>query len=471
MRIGYLECFSGISGDMFLGALVDAGVSFELLRKNIAALGLEAELKLSRVDRSGISASKIDVLVAGHAADSAHHDHAHSHAHDHHPPEHAPEHGDHSHQHGSGDHSHSHEHSHPSHGVGEHSHQAEDHAHAHKHSHGRSLSAIRELIQKAELPPAAKQTAIRAFELLGDAEAHIHNVPVEQIHFHEVGAVDTIVDIVGAAVGSHLLGVEQWICSPLDIGGGTVHCAHGVFPVPAPATLELLKDVPVYSSGIQSELVTPTGAAIVRALQCGFTSFPALRVQSVGYGAGTRNPTGRPNVLRLTVGEVAQLEERETSSPDSYETVNILETQLDDISPQVIGYVAERALAEGALDFFSTAVQMKKNRPGALLTVICKAENSRRLRDLLFRETSTLGIRMREERRATLARSMVAVRTPWGEVRLKVAGRNGSTTNFAPEYEDCRRIAEANALPLKQVQQEAIRVYLEQQEKAGPKIA
>lgn len=459
MRIAYLECFSGISGDMFLGALVDAGVSFELLRKSVAALGLGAELKLQKVDRSGIGAAKIDVLVAGRVADkpdSDIHAHSHDHSHDH-------EHGD-VHQH---THDHDHDHGHPEHA---HSHHP-DHAHGAEHHHGRSLSAIRELIQKAEIAPAAKQTAVRAFELLGEAEAHIHNVPIERIHFHEVGAVDAIVDIVCAAVGCDALNVNQWICSPLDVGGGRVKCAHGAFPVPAPATLELLKGVPVYSSGIQSELVTPTGAALIRALGCSFTSFPALQVESIGYGAGTRNPVGRPNVLRLTVGETAELPQRFSSASSTRETITVLETQLDDISPQVIGYVAERALAEGALDFFSAPVQMKKGRPGALLTVICRPENAPPLRELLFRETSTLGIRTREERRDILARSVVAVRTPWGEVRLKVAEMNGAQTNFAPEYEDCRRIAEANALPLKQVQQEAIRIYLEQRENTSSKIA
>jgi len=257
MRVAYLECFSGISGDMFLGALLEVGVSEDLLRKAVASLNIGAELRVSRVDRSGISSTKVDVVVDGATGDSAQHHHAHDngHSHDHH---HA------------NDHHHSHAHDH--HGHADHrSNAGPDALHAPSHAHGRSLSAIRDIIRKADIPEPARKTAIRAFELLGEAEASIHNVPMESIHFHEVGAVDAIVDIVCAAVGSHALGVHGFICSPLNVGGGTTICAHGEFPVPAPATLALLKGAPVYSSGVKAELVTPTGAALIRVLDCHFS--------------------------------------------------------------------------------------------------------------------------------------------------------------------------------------------------------
>ena len=271
-----------------LGALLQAGVSQELLQRTIAALNLGVTLRVTHVDRGGIAATKVDVLVNGKLADQPEHHHEHTHEHS----------QNHSHSHA---HDHSHEHHKPNAGV-----LTEHHSHSHQHrkdhQHGRSLSTIREIIRHADVSPAARETAIRAFELLGEAEAGIHNVPLESIHFHEVGAVDAIVDIVCASVGCQSLGVDRFICSPLNVGGGTVKCAHGEFPVPAPATLSLLKGVPVYSSGVNAELVTPTGAALVRALDCSFSAFPAMNVQSIGYGAGSRNLPGSPNVLRVSVG-------------------------------------------------------------------------------------------------------------------------------------------------------------------------
>ena len=289
MRIAYIECFAGISGDMTVGALLDTGVSEDLLHRTVAALNIGAELCIRRVDRSGISATKVDVLVNGKLADRVDdsdrvhpHSHTHSHAHDH-------------------NHSHTHSHAH-------------DHDHRHNHRPAdyrerRSLSAIKNIFRKAEIPASAREMAIRTFDLLGEAEAGVHNVPIESIHFHEVGAVDTIVDIVCASVACHALGVDRFICSPLNVGGGTVKCAHGEFPVPAPATLVLLKGVPIYSSGVQSELVTPTGAALVRALDCSFSAFPSMNIETVGYGAGSREPGGRPSVLRISVGELSNTAE------------------------------------------------------------------------------------------------------------------------------------------------------------------
>jgi hypothetical protein len=270
------------------------------------------------------------------------------------------------------------------------------------------------------------------------------------------------VDIVCAAVGCHALAVDQFICSPLNVGGGTVKCAHGEFPVPAPATLALLKGSPVYSSGINAELVTPTGAALIRALGCRFSEFPRMNVESIGYGAGCHNPPGRPNVLRLSIGEL--VEAVEPADIESGQEVTILETTIDDLSPQVIGYVSERLLTEGALDVFVVAAQMKKNRPGSLLTVLCEEGKAAAMRSILFRETSTIGIRSRRERRDCLERTFVPTETQWGLVRIKESTLNGTVTNFAPEYEDCRRLAESYSVPLKQVQQESIASYLAQRE-------
>ncbi len=454
MRVAYLECFSGISGDMFLGALIDAGVPPEVFTRTVKALGVDARLDISRVDRSGISATKVDVIAAGEkelpreefwASQAAHHE-SHSHSHSH-----ADAHS-HSHQH-----SETHSHDHGSSHSHEHTHGAETHSHdAHPH---RGLKEIREIIGKAEISQRTKDRAIRIFEALGTAEAKVHNSDIEKIHFHEVGAIDAIVDIVCAAVGSEALGVDEWVCSPLNVGGGTVVCAHGTFPIPAPATLELLKHAPVYSGEIQKELVTPTGAAIVSVLASRFASFPPMKPERSGYGAGSRNFKGVPNVLRLTIGESAQKDVPLAQT----EEITILEANVDDMTPQVFGYVMERALESGALDVFGAAVQMKKNRPGMQLTVLCRPEESSRLTKLIFTETTTLGVRMRQETRAVLARRHVSIRTRWGEVRMKLANLNGSVSNYAPEYEDCRKIAEQQQVPLKTVMQEAIKIYLEEE--------
>src|SRR2546427_9851937 len=326
MRIAYLDCFSGMSGDMFLGALVDAGVP-------------------------------------------ARHEDA--------------------------------------------------------QEHGRGLKEIREIIRKSAISESAKNTAIKIFEALGAAEAKIHNSSIEEVHFHEVGAVDAMVDIVCAAVGAEALDVDQIVCSPLNVGGGTVKCAHGTFPVPAPATLELLQNAPVYSSGIDVELVTPTGAAIVRTLATRFGSFPAMKVQKIGYGAGTRDFAGHANVVRLSIGE----SQPELATNASQEIITVLEANLDDMNPQVFGYVMDRLLEEGALDVFGVPVHMKKNRPGALLTVLAKPEDAARLTQIIFTETTTLGVRGRDERRQTLARKWQSVNTTWGEVRIKIASMNGTVTN------------------------------------------
>src|SRR4029077_4731945 len=279
-------------------------------------------------------------------------------------------------------------------------------------------------------------------------------------HFHEVGAVDAMVDIVCAAVGAEALRVDEIVCSPLNVGGGTIECAHGTFPVPVPATVELLKDAPVYSSGVQAELVTPTGAAIVKTLASRFAEFPPMTIEKSGYGAGSRDFPGHPNVARLTIGEAASALAAKTAS----DTISVLEANLDDLNPQVFGYVMDRLLAEGALDAFGMPVQMKKNRPGLILTVLCKPQDADKLTQIIFAETTTLGVRRRVEVRRTLARRWESVHTAWGDVRIKIASMNGTVTNYAPEYEDCRRIAEEHHVPLKTVMQEAARAYARDRE-------
>jgi pyridinium-3,5-bisthiocarboxylic acid mononucleotide nickel chelatase len=454
MRIAYLECFSGMSGDMFMGALIEAGVPPRLLEETVAALGLGAQLEISRVVRGGISATKVDVWVDGEkdlpreeywakqvvgralspATSQAEHEHHHAHDHQHH---------------------HGHDHS-----LGGEGSRAGAPA-PHEHSHGRGLTEIRAIIGKAAISDTSKKTAIAMFEALGAAEAKVHSTSIEKVHFHEVGAVDAMVDIVCAAVGAEELGVEEIVCSPLNVGGGTVQCAHGTFPVPAPATIELLKDAPVYSSGVQAELVTPTGAAIVKILAKRFAAFPEMKIERSGYGAGTREFDGHPNVVRLTIGETGSTLAANTTA----ETLTVLEANLDDLNPQVFGYVMDRLLEEGALDAFGMPVQMKKNRPGMLLTALCRPEDASKLTKLIFTETTTLGVRRRDEVRQTLARRWENVSTRWGDVRIKIASMNGTVTNYAPEYEDCRRIAAERHVPLKTVLQEASRLYLGKGEK------
>jgi uncharacterized protein (TIGR00299 family) protein len=425
MRIAYLDCFSGISGDMFLGALIDAGVPLHVFEEAVTALNLGAKLEISRVNRSGISATKVDVVVDGQKDQPREKHTGASHAHSHH----------------------------------EHVH---DHHHADKrHEHGRGLTEIREIIEHAVgLNESAKKTAIAIFEELGAAESKIHNVPIEKIHFHEVGAVDALVDIVCAAVGAQALGVDEFICSPLNVGGGTVQCAHGTFPIPAPATVELLKGAPVYSSGPQAEFVTPTGAAIVATLVKRFESFPAMTIEKSGYGAGTRDFPGHPNVLRIVVGQALSKTVAGEGTPTQADTVTVLEANLDDLNPQVFGYVMDRLFEAGALDVFATPVQMKKNRPGTLLTVLATPRDADQIAQIIFAETTTLGVRRREEQRQVLARRWEIVSTRFGDIRLKIASMNGSVSNYAPEYEDCRRIATEHRVPLKTVMEEAVQAYL-----------
>jgi uncharacterized protein (TIGR00299 family) protein len=482
MRIAYLDCFAGIAGDMMLGALIDAGVPGSVLERATSALNIGASLRIERVDRSGITATKVHVLEHGRLAESPAPTPTQSHepqqqqqsaaAHTHLPKTQHLHKAGHAHTHDHDHHEHSHQHDH-----------AEPHHEAsslgHPHAHGRSLMQIRTLIQATPLDEFVKRLALRTFELLGASEAKIHNVPVDQIHFHEVGAVDAIVDIVASCAGIHHLQahlqVGAWHSSPINVGGGMIQCAHGTFPVPAPATADLLRNVPTYSAHLQKELTTPTGAALIRALEPTFGPQPAMRVEQIGYGAGTRNPKGFPNVLRLSIGESSDTNDQPVTLGAPFiassamrgihsanqDTVTVLETALDDASPQLLAYVAEKAFALGALDVMLAPVIMKKGRPGTLLTVLCRVGESDRIAQLLLRETTTLGLRIRDERRLILNRAITTVDTPYGRIRLKHATdpATGDLRNLAPEYEDCRAAAEQHDVPLKQVQQAAIAAY------------
>jgi hypothetical protein len=454
MRIAYLDCFSGISGDMFLGAAVDAGVPLEKLQTVAAALGLHAELAASRVERAGIAATKVDVLIHGQPDQPleftpASHAHSHEHLHD------------------SG-HAHPHKHTHDS----EHAHPHEAHAHVHDeparaHAH-RGLPEIRAIISRAPIGAAAKTFALRAFELLAQAEGKIHNRDAESIHFHEVGSEDAIVDIVCSGAAIEAIAADAWYCSALNVGSGTVQCAHGTLPVPAPATAELLRYSPIYSSGMQKELLTPTGAAILRALQVHFQPLPAITLSATGYGAGARDFGGSANLVRLMIGDsfAANVSTGSaiTGAPaqnveDSRDTVAVIEANIDDMNPQLFSYVQQKLLDAGALDAFAVPVQMKKGRPGLMFTVLAQPAQAELLSRILLTETTTLGVRMRVEQRQILGREHVTVESQWGPIRVKLGLLQGAVVNCAPEFEDCRTIAETTGVPLKAVLQEALRLY------------
>ncbi|MGA2348931.1 MAG: nickel pincer cofactor biosynthesis protein LarC [Terracidiphilus sp.] len=416
MRIGYLECFSGISGDMLLGALVDAGVPFDSLAETAAALNVGARLEVRKVSRGGLAATKVNVITPDTPAVEPAHTH-----------------GD-------------HEHLHPGH------HEHEHHHPAHIHAPHRSLSAILAIIGSAPLSDTVKQRSIRAFQMLGEVEAAIHSVPVEEVHFHEVGAVDTMIDIVCAAAGAEALSVGRWLSSPLNVGSGTVVCQHGTLPVPAPATLALLGNAPVYAAGEPMERVTPTGAVLLRMLDVQYAKLPQIRVLKTGYGAGGRETEGQPNLLRLLVGE-----EIGDAAEDA---IAVIETVIDDCNPQLLAYVSELLLAAGAWDVYRASVQMKKGRSGVQVTVLCRPDLVPALQEVLFRETTTIGLRWRLENKVALTREFAEVVTSWGKVKIKIARLpGGKIANASPEYEDCRKIAAEHSIPLKRVMEEAMRAY------------
>jgi uncharacterized protein (TIGR00299 family) protein len=388
MKIAYFDCFSGISGDMTLGALVDAGCAADHLRAELEKLNVPGwQLKIEKVWKNGMAATHVKVI-------------------------------------------------------------AEDQQ---KH---RTLTAIQEILNSSQLAAPVRDRATSIFQKLGQAEAAVHDVPVEKIHFHEVGAIDAIVDIVGACIGFAALGIDKFACSPLNVGGGTAKMAHGVLPVPAPATASLLKGKPTYSNGVQRELVTPTGAAIIAALCDSAGPQPPMTVTAIGYGAGTADLEGQPNVLRIMIGEAA-----EKVIPGYDEEISVIEANLDDMNPQIYGYVLEKALAAGALDVFTTPVQMKKNRPGTLLTMLCKPQDANALTSLIFAETTTFGVRTYQAQRRILPRESINVTTSYGDVRIKLSRVNGRILHVSPEYDDCCKLANEKNVPLQQVISEALHRY------------
>jgi len=391
MSIAFLHCSSGLSGDMFLAACLDAGLTAERLRDELGKISLGPyEFKTTRVLRGGIAAARVEINVPGAQPE-------------------------------------------------------------------RHLDDIVRLIHESALGETVKQRALGMFARLAEVEGKLHGKPAHQVHFHEVGAVDAILDIVGAAAAVELLEIGKLICSPLNVGGGRVEAAHGSLPVPAPATAELLRGAPVYSSGVEGETVTPTGAVIVTTLASGFGPLPPMKLDRIGYGAGTKDLQGHPNVARLFLGArtgTSTLSDPRTPTPGPHGddcVVSVIEANVDDMSPQVYGYFAERALEAGALDVTCSPVQMKKNRPGLAISLMCAPETANTLAELLFGETTTIGVRIHEARRMCLEREIVAVETRYGMVRVKVARREGKAVNVAPEYEDCRRLAQEKSVPLKDV--------------------
>jgi pyridinium-3,5-bisthiocarboxylic acid mononucleotide nickel chelatase len=454
----YFDCFSGASGDMLLGALIDAGVPLDDVRRALGSLAIDRDVVWTeRVNRAGIVATKFQVRGEGAAADHAHdHDHVHDGGHEGgHEHDNDQSHG-HSHSHA---HSHPHGHSHsPDHGEHAHGdHQASStapHVHETRHFHThRTLKEIGLLIDRSALSESGKTRAKDLFHALGEAEAAIHGTSLEQVHLHEVGAVDSIIDIVGAVFALEWLGVEQCVASPLNVGSGTIRSAHGLYPVPAPATARLLIGAPIYAGTQQAELVTPTGALLVTRYATSYGPIPRMRVQRIGYGAGARDFPDTPNVLRVLVGEA------EATAPSH--SVTTIEAEIDDMNPQIFGMVMDRLLAEGALDVFYTPIQMKKNRPGTLLTVIAPPSIRDRLTSTIFRETTTIGVRYREMTRECLDRETVSVETPLGAIRLKVARRDGRIFNVSPEFDDCARVAREHDVPLKDVQALASKAFLD----------
>lgn len=383
-KIAYLDCASGISGDMTLAALVDAGAPLEAIQEAIGSLGLDARLCAAEVKKNGVRALKITV-------------------------EHPPQSG-------------------------------------HRHLHH-----IRAIIERSRLTGRQKETALKIFARLAEAEAKVHGVTVEKVHFHEVGAVDSIVDICGAAVGLDLLGVDRLTASPVPAGGGWVQTAHGRLPVPAPATAELLQGIPLAESTVQAELTTPTGAAILATLVEEFGPLPPMRIERIGYGAGHRDIQEQPNILRLFVGQSVQ--------QVTGDTVWMLETNLDDTSGEWIGYCTQRLLEAGALDVYTTAIQMKKNRPAVKLSVLCRSEDVGRLEDILFGETTTLGVRRWPVSRHVLPRSLHTVQTAWGPIEGKVCWGPDGQARFSPEFEVCQRAATEHGLPLRLVYEAAQRAF------------
>ncbi len=393
----YLDCFSGAAGDMILGALIDLGLPIDALKGALGSLAIEyGDVTADRVLRAGVTATKFRLVEQAVAVGESH---THS--------------------------------------------QAPTHTHPHHH-----LKHIVAAIRRSSLSPEGQERAVHLFERLAEAEAAIHNTPMERVHLHEVGALDSIIDIVGCVFGFEWFGIDDISASPLNVGGGTVRCAHGIFPVPAPATARLLAGVPVYGNGTM-ELVTPTGALIVTSYAREFGPLPAMSIEKIGYGAGDRDPKDTPNVLRILLGD--------RPAAAGHERIVKLECEIDDMNPQFFGPLMESLIAAGAYDVFYTPVQMKKNRPGTLVTVLARPDLRAPLTDILFRSSTTIGVRYQEMSRACLERATESVETPFGLIRFKVARRNGEELNAAPEFDDCARLAAEHNVSIKTIQAAAIR--------------
>ena len=396
MHLAYFDCFSGISGDMTLGALIHAGVDPLAIQEAVASLGLPAELKVARIRKSGFDATQIKVEA---------------------PPE-----------------------------------------KVHRHLHH-----ITRMVDASRLSDRQKDLAHRIFRRLAEAEAKVHGSSIEKVHFHEVGAIDSIVDIVGAAVAIDLLRVDRIVASAIPTGQGTVKAAHGVMPIPAPGTAELLRGVPLARSSVEAELTTPTGAAILTTVASEFGQLPAMTIERIGYGAGMRDLTEQPNLLRVFVGSSAERPEKDR--------VWVLETNLDDVAGELVGYCMDQLLIAGALDVFTSPIGMKKNRPGILLSVLCTESSLGQVEEILFRETATFGVRRYLTERSILQRHPHVVSTPWGSVSGKLGWKTGQPAVFSPEYEDCRRVAAERGVPLREVYAAAIRAFdpAQVKERAEPK--
>lgn len=415
MRVAYFDCFSGISGDMTLGALIDAGADFDELKRELKKLDIhEYELTAQKVTKRGIAATEVTITISTEHYASPHH--------------------------------------------------TEEDSHSKEH-HGRSYADIKHLIESSRLADRVKERALAIFRRLGEAEAKIHNVDLESIHFHEIGSLDAIVDVVGTSVCLELLGIEKIYSSPMPTFYGTVEIAHGMFPLPAPATAEILRNVPWRDLGVEGELVTPTGAAIVAALAEGFGAMPSMNIQSVGYGSGKKD-FGIPNVLRVMVGSRAEYafnSEKECRTKDNIpsecEQVAVIETNIDDMSPQLYEVVMEQLLAAGALDVYLAPIQMKKSRPAILLSVICAPADVGRLSEILFRETYTIGVRIDMRDRICLPRENLTVETDYGPINVKVARLGNKVINVQPEYENCKTAALNYQVPVKVVREAAVAAF------------
>lgn len=463
MKTLYLDIFSGISGDMFIGAMLDLGVDFHQFEHELDKLGLDGyHLHVKRAKRFQIEGTKFDVHTEhdhGHSHGHSHeheHGHSHSHSHEHHHHDDDPPH---EHEHG---HDHGHDHHHHEHDHGQHHHDDhDDHHHAHELEHGhshedqRTFSEIKELITNSKLSPWVKEKSLAVFQRIAAAEGKIHGMPTEKVHFHEVGAVDSIVDIVGACIALEMLGKPRILASPVVDGSGWIDCAHGRFPIPAPATLEILsaRGVAITQTDEPNELVTPTGAALLAEFVEHFGPMQNFKPTKIGFGVGGRDNKTRPNVVRAMLGEQSSASPVHDWETD---TIAVLETNLDDITAEILGEFVERALAQGALDVFHTPIQMKKNRPGVLLSVLCAETDADKFSELILRETTAFGLRRTLCERRKLHREFTTVKTQYGEVQIKLGKLDGKVIQASPEFESCKKLAEAKQVPIKAVYDAAV---------------